>query len=36
MDFCGGLWVKERFNSIPQHSESRTCIDDEHAIQGLQ
>jgi hypothetical protein len=35
MDLCCGFRVKERFNGIPQHPESRTRIDDEHAVQGL-
>ena len=35
MDLCCCLRVKERFNGIPQHPESRTGIDDEHAVQGL-
>ena len=36
MDFGGGLRIKERLNTVPQHSKSRTSIDDEHTVQGLQ
>ena len=35
--FGGGLRIKERLlNTVPQHSKSRTSIDDEHTVQGLQ
>jgi hypothetical protein len=35
MDFGGGFGIKEGLNSVPQHPESRTSIDDEHTVQRL-
>lgn len=36
MNLSRGLWVKERLDSVPQHSKARTRIDNEHPVQGLQ
>lgn len=35
MDLCSGLWIKKALHSVPKKSKSLTCIDNEHAAQGL-